>query len=48
MIKDATVEKFRAVIESEYNIVLGISDARNVLLGLVNFLDLLVKIDSRK
>ena len=48
MIKDETVEKFIAIVESEYKIVLGISDARNILTGLVNFFDVLVKIDSRK
>lgn len=48
MIKEETIQKFKDVIESEYNIVLGIDDARSILSGLVNFYDLLAKIDHRQ
>lgn len=48
MIKEETVKKFKDVIESEYSIVLDFDDAHNILSNLVNFYDLLAKINHRQ
>jgi len=47
VISDATIKKFQAVIESEYQVTLDEKEAREILTNWVGYFDLLAKIDHR-
>lgn len=47
MISDETIKEFQDAVKDEYGLDLTFKEASDILLGLVNFYDLLAKIDHR-